>query len=758
MGPGIQLFSDDPKPPTRIGPLARAILIAGGAFIACMLAQLVSMQQPQALLVWPASGVAFAAGQRWGPQWTLPAAIGAALWSALYFDPAPVPLAAGIVTIAGPLVALGLMSRLERWKPAEYRLESAIRHIVAIIVVAAPIDAILASIGGTVSGLSGDIHPAHVFTYWWLIDSLGMLLVLPAFAQPAAVDAAPPRSTEIESVLDPGALTLTAMVIVTSLLIGSIGPLAYAYALSFFYIPIVAWTAIRCGERATALTLLATAAAVLMTRAWQVGHAGDDVFRGVEASVLVLAAVLVANMLQAIATDRRNALFRVARLARQDMTTGLLNDRGLLAEVGERLAARNRPNYGLIGLHISNFDALNDLCGAIEALQLEQSIAALLVRQPDTRAAARISSGRYSLLIEADTVADVRSVAREIYSQLNGQVYRTAHGSVRLQACVGGLLIDRHALINSEDCLLSLSDALAIAASVRDPQLFVEPLSQSMIDARRAHQGKIEHIRESIRERRFALHAQPIIDPDAPPGMLSYEVLIRLLDRDGTLIRPPEFLSLAVQAQMTPAMDRGVITEIFAWLADHPEALARTWKCSINLSGLTMSEGTIADFIREERARYGIPPEKIVFEITESEAIRSPGAASRLVDELKSQGFGIALDDFGTGLATFEYLKRFPLDYLKIDGSFIRNLASSPIDEEIVMSTVRVAHRLNVRTVAEHVHNRAVFDRLVELGVGHIQGELIGVAQPLEELFAAAPFQAPAHRPDVDLENEASDA
>src|SRR5690606_19353977 len=149
LGPGIQLFSDDPKPPTRIGPLARAILIAGGAFIACMLAQLVSMQQPQALLVWPASGVAFAAGQRWGPQWTLPAAIGAALWSALYFDPAPVPLAAGIVTIAGPLVALGLMSRLERWKPAEYRLESAIRHIVAIIVVAAPIDAILASIGGT---------------------------------------------------------------------------------------------------------------------------------------------------------------------------------------------------------------------------------------------------------------------------------------------------------------------------------------------------------------------------------------------------------------------------------------------------------------------------------------------------------------------------------------------------------------------------------------------------------------------------------
>src|SRR5690606_41851907 len=115
-----------------------------------------------------------------------------------------------------------------------------------------------------------------------------------------------------------------------------------------------------------------------------------------------------------------------------------------------------------------------------------------------------------------------------------------------------------------------------VAAGRRDPRPSVERRSRTMTDPRRAHQGKIGHIRESIRERRFALHAQPIIDPDAPQGMLSYEVLIRLLDRDGTLIRPPEFLSLAVQAQMTPAMDRVVSTELFSRLADRPEALAPT--------------------------------------------------------------------------------------------------------------------------------------------------------------------------------------
>src|SRR5690606_32959849 len=105
------------------------------------------------------SGVAFAAGQRWGAQWTLPAAIGPAIWSALYFDLPLLPLVAAIVTIAGPLLAVGLMARLERWKPAEYRLESAIRHIVAIVLVAAPIDALIASIGAVATGLAGDVHP-----------------------------------------------------------------------------------------------------------------------------------------------------------------------------------------------------------------------------------------------------------------------------------------------------------------------------------------------------------------------------------------------------------------------------------------------------------------------------------------------------------------------------------------------------------------------------------------------------------------------
>ncbi len=722
-----------------LAPFPRALLATGIAFIACLVAQLVSYNTVDLLLIWPGAGVAFAFAWRHGLAWSIPAAAGAALWAWVEFAMLDVALTAFGASALGPSLAVLALRRLNDWKPPDYRLEAAVRFVAVVVLIAAPIDALFASTGLRIDGWIADAHPAHRFMVWWLIDALGMLLLAPAllaWSGEALAQTDDGGERGAMPLLDAPAFILTSLVVTASLAVSLLGHGTYAYALLFLYFPIVVGIAIRMSERATALSLVVTTIPLLVVRSHQVALSQGPLDRALEASVLVFTAIVVALMLQAIASDRRIAVARVGAQARQDMSTGLLNDRGLIAEVGERLAMPTRPDYGLIGMHLSNFDTLNDLCGTIPALQLEQSAASLLMRQPGAQAAARLSAGRFALLIEAESIAQVRSVARELYSQLNGQLFKTEHGSVRLQMSVGGLLVDRHALINSEDCLMSLSDAMAIAASVRDPQLFVEPLSQTMIDARRAHQGKIEHIREAIREKRFELHAQPIVDPDAPAGMVSFEVLIRLLDRDGGLIRPPEFLSLAVQAQMTPAMDRGVIRRIFSWLAERPEWLARTWKCSINLSGLTMSDGTIAGFIREQRAEFGIPAEKIVFEITESEAIRNPAAASRLVDDLKAEGFGIALDDFGTGLATFEYLKRFPLDYLKIDGSFIRNLVTSAIDEEIVLSTVRVARRLNIRTIAEHVHNQEILDRLTEIGVDHIQGELIGKAAPLERIFA----------------------
>ena len=739
-------------------PLAvRCLHAAGLSLLLCAVAQLISAGSAWKLLIWPSAAVGFAFAWYHGLRWLPVAAAGAGLWALAATQDPRYALILGAASMLGPWQAIRLLRRLADWKPPEYRLDSVSRFLAMSLLVSAPIDALF--FGGLV--YTFQIAPLHQYGVAqlllsaWLADVLGMLLVCPALL--ALLRPARLTADEEEAAADRASPRFS---ILTVLVVLGIGALAYVlhrlgqghYAglvLFAVFVPMIWAAASQATGRADAYTLLLAGLPLLASRAYAVTDThGAGFGETVSVSLLLCCAVLAAQLLQALAADRSLALVRMSRQARQDMSTGLLNDRGMIAELTDRLASPNRPRYGLIGLYISNYDAIHDLCGTVEAMQLEQATAQLLIQQTGTQLAARLSAGRYTMLIHAETVAQVRAVAREIYTQLSGQVFQTEHGSIRLQCHIGGLLLDPNSQISSEDCLSALSDAQAIAASVRDPQLFVEPLSQTMIDARRAHQKKIEHIRDAIRNDRIELYAQPLIDPEAPSQMRSYEVLTRLRDKDGQLIRPPEFLTLASQAQMSVPLDRGVIRLAFEWLAANPEALALTWKCSINLAGATMSDDTIADFIREQRANNAIPAAKVVFEITESEAIRNPAAASRLVDDLKAQGFGIALDDFGTGLATFEYLKRFPLDYLKIDGSFVRNLMTNPIDEEIILSTVRVAKRLKLRTIAEHVHNAAIYERLTDLGVSYLQGDFFGKAMPLGEMFERqAPSTAHLRQP-----------
>ncbi len=736
--------------------VGRIAQIAAMALLFCLVAQLVSAGHPQPMLVWPAAGVAFAFGWRHGRLWTLPAALGAAIWALSATRDIGFALACAAATLPGPLLALTLLVRLGHWRPIEYRRQAIGRFVLAVLLIAAVVDALVFVVflrwtggAGWPFGEAGDNAFAVGLLASWLVDATGMLLVAPALLAFLDDSTDPDAARFGTQLFDVPTVVLAVAAAGASYLVGS-GPsptlfaVEVSYLLLFVAFPLLGWAATRLGERSNALTVLLVCLPMIASRSWQMlpSQGGLPVriepiayANALEATVVVLAASLSCLLLQAVCADWRQATARVAQQARRDMTTGLLNDRGLIAEISDHLVAPDRGNLGLVNLHLTNFDAVGELCGAVEAIQLEQACGDLLRRQPVLRFAARMAPGRYVLVVGADTVAQVRSIARELYSQLNGQLFQTDHGNLRLQCCAGGLLLDRHTVIASEDCLSALADASSIAASVRDPRLFVEPLSQMMIDSRRSHQGKIEHIREAIRDNRLELHAQLVNDPDAPPGTRSYELLTRLQERDGSLIQPPEFLALAAQAQMSIPFDRAVIRRAFEWLASHPQALRETWKCSINLSGATMSEGSISDYVRELRAQFSIPPERIVFEITESEAIRNPAAASRLVDDLKQQGFGIALDDFGTGLATFEYLKRFPLDYLKIDGSFIRNLMSNPIDEEIVISTIRVAARLHLRTIAEHVHNGEICERLHALGIDHQQGDFFGKPVPLAQLF-----------------------
>jgi EAL domain-containing protein (putative c-di-GMP-specific phosphodiesterase class I)/GGDEF domain-containing protein len=709
--------------------LQRFAVIALLTFVLCLVSGLVSFGAQPALLVWPASAIALASVWRFHPVMALAAALGAVCWAIVTHQQLSIALTAAAVCICGPIGCNFILKRFAEWKPVDNGLDRAIRFTGAVLLVCSPINALVVTLARPF--FSGDWPAqAHIFLGWWLIDSLGQLMLIPVFLSWIGLNGKLRASLEFYA----GFFAVSVVAALASLVFASVKLPFYAHASLFVIFPLVALLALRPDSRKVHLSLLLCILPVLAARAAQHRFLPNDV-TSLDAAVISFSAMIIALLLHALATDRRQAFSKAASQAREDLSTGLLNDRGLLHELSESLANPKRQPFGLIGVHLSNFDSLSDLCGSLQAQHVEQSIAAGLRKIPTASMIARLSAGRYVLLVDSAEVNRVRTLAREVYVLMTSQTFPTENGVLRLSASTGGLQVDDRSVITAEECLTALADALSVAASVREPQLFVEPLSQTMLDARRSHQSRLEEIRDAIRSERVELYAQPIVQLRNPVPRISYEILCRLRSHDGKLIMPAEFLPLAKQAQLSVTLDRIVIQKTFEWLGKHREQLEQTHKCSINLSGITMSDLGIASFIFKQRVMHEIPAGRIVFEITESEAIRNPQAATRLVDSLKAEGFGIALDDFGTGLATFEYLKRFAIDYLKIDGSFIRALKANSIDEEIVRATIRIARHLGVVTVAEHVHQESALELVTALGVDSVQGALYGMPRPLMEVF-----------------------
>ncbi|MBF1234210.1 MAG: MASE1 domain-containing protein, partial [Lautropia mirabilis] len=401
-------------------PLAvRCLHAAGLSLLLCAVAQLISAGSAWKLLIWPSAAVGFAFAWYHGLRWLPVAAAGAGLWALAATQDPRYALILGAASMLGPWQAIRLLRRLADWKPPEYRLDSVSRFLAMSLLVSAPINALL--FGGLV--YTFQIAPLHQYGVTqlllsaWLADVLGMLLVCPALLsllRPArltadeeevAADAASPRFSILTVLVVLGIAAL-------AYVLHRLGQGHYAGLVLFaVFVPMIWAAASQATGRADAYTLLLAGLPLLASRAYAVTDVhGMGFGETVSVSLLLCCAVLAAQLLQALAADRSLALVRMSRQARQDMSTGLLNDRGMIAELTDRLASPNRPRYGLIGLYISNYDAIHDLCGTVEAMQLEQATAQLLIQQNGTQLAARLSAGRYTMLIHAETVSQVRAV------------------------------------------------------------------------------------------------------------------------------------------------------------------------------------------------------------------------------------------------------------------------------------------------------------------------------------------------------------
>jgi EAL domain-containing protein (putative c-di-GMP-specific phosphodiesterase class I) len=242
-------------------------------------------------------------------------------------------------------------------------------------------------------------------------------------------------------------------------------------------------------------------------------------------------------------------------------------------------------------------------------------------------------------------------------------------------------------------------------------------------------------INAALEEGRFELYRMAIQPLQRVETGAHYELLLRLKDETGRIVAPNDFIAAAERYGITPAIDRWVIENAFRWLVSEADERQNLLQCSINLSGQSLGDDKFLPFVIEQLRHSGLDASKICFEITETAAVASFSQANRFIQALKQQGCKFALDDFGTGLSSFGYLKHFPVDYLKIDGSFVREILRDPIDREMVRSINEIGHLTGKQTIAEFAENAEIIQMLTSLGVDYAQG--YGVAQPQRVLKSA---------------------
>ena len=221
---------------------------------------------------------------------------------------------------------------------------------------------------------------------------------------------------------------------------------------------------------------------------------------------------------------------------------------------------------------------------------------------------------------------------------------------------------------------------------------------------------------------------------------MHFETLVRYRDDKGRIIPPGAFLPAAERYNLASALDKSVISHLFEWIANKPGFLNKLSLCSINLSGLSISDESMLAFISEQFNAWAIPTDKICFEITETAAIANLSYATKFINQLRDRGCLFSLDDFGSGLSSFAYLKNLPVDFLKIDGLFVKDIVDDEVDLAMVRAINEVGHIMDKKTIAEFVENEQIFNLLNELGVDYAQGYGIGKPVPLDELVLIKPF------------------
>ncbi|MDJ0739690.1 MAG: EAL domain-containing protein [Gammaproteobacteria bacterium] len=424
-----------------------------------------------------------------------------------------------------------------------------------------------------------------------------------------------------------------------------------------------------------------------------------------------------------------------------DMMTGLENARSFEWAVGQSLGRSHSRGlkHALLHVDIDRTNVVNDISGRDAGDAVIRRVAEILgnaVRAQDT--VARLGSDEFGVLLETCSLDAAARLATKICRRVESENFNWKGTIHPLSVCIGVAPVT--AASESVAAVLSAAEVARQAAQERGRnRVQVYELNDADLLRRRGEFRWVGRIQAALREDRFTLFAQPIVPVFTGRGVPHYEVLLRMRGEKGELITPNRFIPAAEHYHLMAEIDRWVVraaVDALLSLSNDRQPLPEIY--SVNLSGQSLADESVLDTVHHELERLGPLVENLVFEITESAVIANMDEALAFIAFAKGYGVKFALDDFGSGLSSFAYLKRFDVDYLKIDGSFVRQVHEDPVSEAMVAAINRVGQVMGLATIAEFVENDAIVRKLKQIGVNYAQGYHFGKPLPLAEVIRAA--------------------
>ncbi|MGZ5082276.1 MAG: putative bifunctional diguanylate cyclase/phosphodiesterase [Usitatibacter sp.] len=432
-------------------------------------------------------------------------------------------------------------------------------------------------------------------------------------------------------------------------------------------------------------------------------------------------------------------------LTNHDALTGLPNRKALEERLESALASAKSQGstHALLYVDIDFFHRINDSFGHLTGDDLLRRITPVMQSSlRDGEMLSRIGGDEFAILLENCSADFAHAAATQLRDAVQGWQFEWNDKAFQVGVSVGVVAITR--LAPSLSAILSEADTACFTAKEQGRnRVFAFHDASASQYMRQTSRGWLKRINDALSEGAFTLLYQPILPIDAPHlgGVPRVEALLRMSETGGELILPMSFIPVAERYDLMRTIDRWVVERAFSdfrRLAKMREERSPA-EFSINLSGHTLSSPDFAQFMQEKFAEYDVPPQAIFFEITETAAIANVERARTLIEALRAMGVRFLLDDFGSGLSSFNYLKHFPVDGIKIDGLFVKGIAKNYLDYALVESIHKIATSLGLQTIAEYVETEEIAKKLVQIGIVMGQGFHLAAPRPWETLFEKEP-------------------